>query len=48
MEKSAQSVEAITEQSRIIADNNQQIASIFERNVALTQTMEEIVHRFKM
>ncbi|NTU33321.1 methyl-accepting chemotaxis protein [Brevibacillus sp. HB1.1] len=48
MEKSAHSVEAITEQSRIIADNNQQITSISERNVGLTQTMEEIVHRFKM
>ncbi|MFS0918983.1 methyl-accepting chemotaxis protein [Brevibacillus sp. 179-C 1.1 NHS] len=48
MEKSAQSVEAITEQSRIIADNNQQMAAISERNVGLTQTMEEIVHRFKI
>ncbi|BAH46104.1 putative methyl-accepting chemotaxis protein [Brevibacillus brevis NBRC 100599] len=48
MEKSAHSVEAITEQSRIIADNNQQVAAISERNVGLTQTMEEIVHRFKI
>lgn len=48
MEKSAHSVEAITEQSRIIADNNQQVAAISERNVDLTQTMEEIVHRFKI
>ncbi|MED1945891.1 MULTISPECIES: methyl-accepting chemotaxis protein [Brevibacillus] len=48
MEKSAHSVEAITEQSRIIADNNQQVAAISGRNVGLTQTMEEIVHRFKI
>ncbi|TKI58766.1 methyl-accepting chemotaxis protein [Brevibacillus antibioticus] len=48
MEKSAHSVEAITEQSRIIADNNQQIVAISERNVGLTQTMEEIVRRFKI
>ncbi|ASJ55896.1 hypothetical protein BP422_21475 [Brevibacillus formosus] len=48
MEKSAHSVEAITEQSRIIAENNQQVAAILERNVGLTQTIEEIVHRFKI
>lgn len=48
MEKSAHSVEAITEQSRIIADNNQQVAAISGRNVGLTQTMEEIVYRFKI
>ncbi|MCC8438447.1 hypothetical protein HP567_028320 [Brevibacillus sp. M2.1A] len=48
MEKINLLAEAITEQSRIIADNNQQVAAISERNVGLTETMEEIVHRFKI
>lgn len=48
MSKSAYSVEAITGQSRIIADSNQKIASISEQNVHVTEALEGIVSRFKL
>lgn len=48
MSQSGHSVEAITEQSRIIADNNLQMATISEHNVGYTETLEGIVRRFKL
>ncbi|WP_103110010.1 methyl-accepting chemotaxis protein [Brevibacillus reuszeri] len=48
MNQSGHSVEAITEQSRIIADNNRQMATISEHNVGYTETLEGIVNRFKL
>ncbi|MGG1660851.1 methyl-accepting chemotaxis protein [Brevibacillus sp. NRS-1366] len=48
MSQSGHSVEAITEQSRIIADSNHQMATISEHNVSYTETLEGIVSRFKL
>ncbi|WP_312113333.1 methyl-accepting chemotaxis protein [Brevibacillus reuszeri] len=48
MNQSGHSVEAITEQARIIAENNSHMAAISENNVGYTETLEGIVNRFKL